>query len=133
MKIPSSPRKTMPALLGLVCLAVIIGLLGPRELSRFHMLLKTHNHSGAALAAMDTIMKMNTNRIFNVESGYANLPNVLGTMQPRTVEITPQSMRLELHSGIFPYGFRLLRTHDGWKYSWYLGWFSRVLHSIHNR
>lgn len=85
------------------------------------------------MAAMDTIMRMNTNRVIRAGSGYEELPNVLATTHPRSVEITPRSMRLVFRGGIYPYGFQLERTQEGWDYSWYSGWRSRVLHSIRNR
>ena len=134
MKLHPFSRKA--GLIALACLVVVIGIFAPGEIAglrRFNALVKTHNHTAAAMAAMDTVMKLNTNRVFLAESGYGDLPKVLATMNPRSVEITPRSMRVVLHGGIYPYGFQLLRTQDGWDYSWYSGWRSRVLHSIRNR
>lgn len=132
MKLNSIPRKTRFIALGLVGLAAIIWIFAPGMI-RFNTLIKTCNHPEAAIAAMDTIMIMNTNRVLKADSGYGDLPNVLVNMKPRSVEITSRSMRLIFRGGIFKYGFQLIRTQEGWDYSWYSGWRSRVLHSIRNR
>lgn len=85
------------------------------------------------MAAMDTIMRMNTNKVIRAGSGYEELPNVLATTHPRSVEITPRSMRLVFRGGLFKYGFQLERTQEGWDYSWYSGRRANVLYSIPRR
>lgn len=85
------------------------------------------------MAAMDTIMQLNTNRVIRARSEHRDLPNILLKMRPSHVEITPRSMRLVFRGGLFKYGFQLERTQEGWDYSWYSGRRANVLYSIPRR
>ena len=133
MNLHPAPRKTLLIAAGLAAVIAILAAFEIATFRRFRALVKTHNHRAAAIAAADTIMQMNTNMVIRAGCAHGELPTVLVTMHPRYFEITPRSMRMVFRGGVYPYGFQLVRTQNGWDYSCYSGRRSRVLHSISNR
>ena len=133
MNLHPAPRKTLLIAAGLAAVIAILAAFEIATFLRFSALVKTHNHRAAAMAAMDTVMRMNTNTVIRARDAHDAIPKVLVTMHPRSYEITPRLMRMAFGVGVYPYGFQLVRTRDGWDYSWYSGWRSGVLHSIRSR
>ena len=133
MSLRPAPRKTRLIAAGLAAVIAILAAAEIKTFLRFNALVKTSNHREAAMAAMDTVMRRNTNTVIRARDAHDEIPKVLVTMHPRSYEITPRLMRMAFGVGVYPYGFQLVRTRDGWDYSWYSGWRSGVLHSIRSR
>ena len=133
MNLHPAPRRTRLIAAGLAAVVVILAAFEIATFRRFRALAETHNHRAAAMAAKDTVMRMNTNTVIRARDAHDEIPKVLVTMHPRAYEITPRLMRMAFGVGVYPYGFQLVRTRDGWDYSWYSGWRSGVLHSIRSR